>query len=80
MKIVPSRRPRPDRDRLLARLPPIEHHPRAEEERLLEQSGLARVLPLLAGVDQEAEYRLCRELAEHLLGEVPEPPEVTSES
>ncbi|MDX2543290.1 hypothetical protein ACOT81_43635 [Streptomyces sp. WI04-05B] len=60
---------------LLDRLPPIEHRPAPDQDQLLEQASLARVLLLMARVDQETEYRLCRELAEHALGEVPEPGE-----
>ncbi|MFJ5047189.1 hypothetical protein [Streptomyces sp. NPDC088719] len=61
---------------LLDRLPPVEHRPAPDEEQLFEQAGLARVLMLLVKVDQESEYLLCRKLAEHALGAVPDPGEV----
>ena len=38
-----------------------------------EQASIAKVLLLMVRVNQEAEYLLCRELAEHSLGRVPEP-------
>lgn len=80
-RYLPARRPRTERRRtadhgaLLDRLPPVEHKPAPDQDQLLEQASLARVLLLLVRVDQEAEYRLCRDLAEHALGEVPEPGE-----
>jgi hypothetical protein len=65
-----------DRGALLDRLPRVEHQPEADEEQLFEQAGLARVLMLLVKVNQESEYLLCRELAEHALGAVPDPGEM----
>ncbi|MFJ9112205.1 hypothetical protein [Streptomyces sp. NPDC102283] len=61
---------------LLDRLPPVEHRPAPDEEQLFEQAGPARVLMLLVKVNQESEYLLCRKLAEHALGTVPDPGEV----
>ena len=58
---------------LLDRLPPVEHRPAADEDSLFEQASLARALLLLVKVDQDAEYLLCRQLAEHALGSVPDP-------
>ncbi|MFF4500746.1 hypothetical protein [Streptomyces sp. NPDC001401] len=75
--LVPWRRRTADRAALLDRLAPVEHRPAADEEQLFEQAGLAQVLLLMVKVDQEAEYLLCRELAEHALGSVPDPGEVT---
>jgi hypothetical protein len=74
--LLPWRSRAADRAALLDRLPPVEHRPAADEEQLFEQAGLAQVLLLMVKVDQEAEYRLCRELAEHALGSVPDPGEV----
>ncbi|MEU9211257.1 hypothetical protein AB0D27_25780 [Streptomyces sp. NPDC048415] len=74
-ELVPGRGRIADRAALLDRLAPVEHRPAADEEQLFEQAGLARVLLLMVKVDQEAEYLLCRELAEHALGSVPEPGE-----
>jgi hypothetical protein len=73
--IVPRRRPPLDRERLVERLPPVEYHRDAEEEQLFEQASLAQSLLLMVKVDQEAEYVLCREVAEHALGSLPDPPE-----
>ncbi|WP_406503500.1 hypothetical protein [Streptomyces sp. NBC_00212] len=76
---MPRKHPQADRAGLLDRLPPVEHKPAADEDQLFEQSSLARVLLLLVKVDQEAEYLLCRELAEHALGTVPDPGETPQE-
>ena len=63
-----------DKLELLRRLSPVE----AEEEAdLLEEEfrtvSLASAMLFLAELDHEHEYRLCRSVAQHLLGEVPEP-------
>ncbi|TLQ42084.1 hypothetical protein [Streptomyces marianii] len=73
--LLPGRRRTADHGGLLDRLPPVEHRPAADEDQLFEQASLARVLLLMVKVDQESEYLLCRELAEHALGAVPEPGE-----
>jgi hypothetical protein len=63
-----------DRRALLERLPPIEYDPGDEaDEQEFERASLARALLNLAEVDQEREYLLCRSVADHLLGEIPEP-------
>ena len=68
------RRMRPvDLDGLLDRLPPVQYRAAADDDRLFEQASIAKVLLLMVRVNQEAEYLLCRELAEHSLGRVPEP-------
>ena len=46
------------------------------QEDQLEQMSLAAALLALAEINHEREYALCRTLAEHLLGEVPEPDDV----
>jgi hypothetical protein len=74
--LVPRRRGLLDRARILDRLPPLEYRQTPEEERLFDQASLARVLLVMAKVDQESEYRLCREVAEHALGSVPDPGEI----
>jgi hypothetical protein len=61
-----------DRRELLDRLPAVE--PEADAGgREFEHASLGRALLNLVGLDQEREYALCRECAEHLLGQVPEP-------
>lgn len=70
-----GRRPTVDHGALLDRLPPVEHKPAPDADQLFEQASLARVLLLMVRADQEAAYRLCRDLAEHALGSVPEPGE-----
>jgi hypothetical protein len=66
-----------DKRELLQRLPAIE----LDEDddagtRDFEQASLARALLNLVAVDQEREYALCRSVAQHLLGEIPEPDDV----
>ncbi|MFD6168954.1 hypothetical protein [Streptomyces coeruleorubidus] len=75
--LLPGRGRTADRAALLDRLPAVESRPAADEKQLFEQAGLARVLLLMAKVDQESEYLLCRRLAEHALGTVPDPGEVS---
>ncbi|GAA2785384.1 MULTISPECIES: hypothetical protein [Nonomuraea] len=68
-----ARRRRLDRERLLDRLEPVTHRPQPDDQRLFEQSSIGRVLLLLVKVDQEQEYQLCRDVAERVLGHVPDP-------
>lgn len=69
-----SGRSRIDRDKLLRGLPVIEPpEEEAADAGEFEQASLAGALLMLVGVDQESEYVLCRKVAEHLLGEIPEP-------
>lgn len=75
--LVPRRRRLLDRGRLLDRLAPLEYRQTAEEERLFDQASLARVLLVMMRVDQDGEYRLCRQVAERALGSVPDPSEIT---
>ncbi|GGY00901.1 hypothetical protein GCM10010358_63560 [Streptomyces minutiscleroticus] len=69
----PARRHGADPAGLLDRLPPVEHRPAADEDELFQQAPLGQVLLLMVRIDQETEYRLCRDLAEHALGSVPDP-------
>jgi hypothetical protein len=43
------------------------------EEGSLEQMSLASSILALAEINHEREYDICRSLAQHLLGKVPEP-------
>jgi hypothetical protein len=45
----------------------------SSEQSHLEQMSLAGALLVLAEINHEREYALCRAAAEHLLGKVPEP-------
>ncbi|MFE0099023.1 hypothetical protein [Streptomyces sp. NPDC059009] len=73
MRIIPRRRPRLDRGPLLDQLPPVEYRRSADEQELFEEASLAHALLLMLKVDQEAEYLLCREVAERAIGSVPGP-------
>jgi hypothetical protein len=76
-----SARPRLDRGELVRRLPPIEYRRAPDEQQLFDEASLPTSLPLMLELDQEAEYLLCREVAERALGSVPAPhelPEMTS--
>lgn len=58
----------------LEKLEPIVYDEKAfSEEGLLEQMSLASALLALAEINHDREYALCRAVAEHLLGKVPEP-------
>ncbi|HEY7544257.1 MAG TPA: hypothetical protein VID27_05210 [Blastocatellia bacterium] len=59
---------------LLEKLERIKYEKEDEREQShLEQMSLAGSLLLLAEINHEREYALSRAVAEHLLGEVPEP-------
>jgi len=63
-----------DKRKWLERLDRVEYSAKDEEEGMrFERMGMAGALLLLAKIDPENEYMLCRQLAEHLLGNVPEP-------
>lgn len=64
---------------LLDRLPPVEYQPSADEDQLFDQASIAQVLLLLLKIDQESEYLLCRRLAGHVLGSVPEPADLAKD-
>jgi hypothetical protein len=66
-------RPELDRERLVQRLPPVEYRRAADEQQLFDEASLPRSVPLMLKIDQEAEYLLCREVAERALGSVPDP-------
>ena len=68
-----TRPPSVDRDRLVGLLPPVEYHRETDERQLFDEAALPAALPLMLKLDQEAEYLLCRAVAERALGSVPEP-------
>lgn len=64
----------------LERLDRIKHE--STDDRPLEavdQLGMAGALLALADLDHEHQYNLCRSVAEHLLGDLPEPDDVDLE-
>ncbi len=70
-----SNRSRLDKAALLRRLEPIKYEPsnkENEDDEAVEVS-LGDSLLTLTGIKHEQEWQLCREVALHLLGEVPEP-------
>jgi hypothetical protein len=57
---------------------------RYEEKKDLEEGGLGQMslassILALAEINHEREYDICREVAQHLLGEVPEPDDADME-
>ncbi|TYK43652.1 hypothetical protein [Actinomadura decatromicini] len=71
--MTPWERPTLDRERLVRRLPPVEYHRSPDEQQLFDEASLPKSLPLMLRLDQEAEYLMCREVAEETLGAVPDP-------
>ena len=68
---------KPDRTALLEDLDPIAYD--KDEDRGMEQLAhlsLGNALLVLAEIDHGREYELCRSLAAHLLGSVPEPDDI----
>ena len=66
-----------DRKALLARLDPVGQGD--DDEQLmaeLEQLNMAGSLLLLANINPEQEYNVCRAVAQHLLGVVHEPEDI----
>jgi hypothetical protein len=51
----------------------VEYRRAPDEQQLFDEASLPASLPLMLKLDQEAEYLLCREVAERALGSVPEP-------
>lgn len=63
-----------DRMALLERLERVKYEKEeGREQGQMEQMSFAASLLLLAEINHEREYALCRDVAEHLLGEAPEP-------
>lgn len=67
-----------DKIAILQRLERIEYK-KDESDNELEQMGLPSVLLILAEINHEKEYLLCRSIAENLLGFVPEPDEIETD-
>ena len=62
---------------MLEQLERIQYEPKVGEDTVeLSQMSLADSLLLLAELDHEREYALCRAVAQHLLGQVPEPDDI----
>lgn len=62
-----------DRAALLEELERVQYRREAREAGPMGQMSMADALLALAEIDNEREYQLCRLVAEHLLGKVPEP-------
>lgn len=63
-----------DRELLLRRLDPVVYEPdKKRQDAQLNQMDIGEALQLLAELKHEREWELCRSVAKHLLGEVPEP-------
>ncbi len=70
---------KPDKIAWLKKLEPVTYDAREDVEGSpLEQMNLAPSLLALAEINHESEYKLCCKLAEHFLGEVPEPDDADS--
>jgi hypothetical protein len=66
-----------NKEKLLQALPEIRYEKGKEAQRnFLEKMSMDRALLALLRIDHEHEYALCRSLAEHILGSVPEPDEI----
>jgi hypothetical protein len=62
------------KQRCLAKLERIEPaEAKMEDDELFDQMKFEQSLLLLAKIDHEKEYELCRRVAMHLLGEIPDP-------
>jgi hypothetical protein len=69
-----------DKTALLERLKPVEpEKDRKGAESHLRKISLASALLFLAEIDHPRELELCRAVAEHFLGSVPEPEEIDIE-
>ncbi|WP_194891423.1 hypothetical protein [Catenulispora pinisilvae] len=71
--LLSGRMPTVDLPAVLATLPKVEHHAGSDDDRLFEEASIGKVLLLMLRVSQESEYLLCRQVAEHALGSVPDP-------
>lgn len=70
----------PDKTRLLERLPKVNYSRKSDQESdAADQMSLVACMLGLAQLTPEREFLLCNRLAEHLLGEVPGPPEMDFE-
>jgi len=66
-----------DKKKLLERLDHVKYEQKPEESRQkLSKVSLGAAMLTLAGINAEGEYSLCHRVVEHLLGEVPAPPEI----
>jgi hypothetical protein len=66
-----------DKEMLLGRLERVSYKQKPEDSRQrLSKVSLGSALLTLANISAEDEYLLCNRVAEHLIGEVPNPPEV----
>jgi hypothetical protein len=69
-----------DKRALIEKLPRIKYVPDARRDQdRFDHVSLAGTLLMLAEITHESEYALCRSLAEHLLGAVPEPDDAAVE-
>lgn len=72
--------PHLDRTALLSKLEPVQPDEGDEQDKgRLRRISLAMALLSLAELDHEHEYQLCRSVANHLLGTVPEPEDLDLE-
>lgn len=71
--LLSGRMPEVDLPAVMAALPKVEHRAVADDDRLFEEASIGKVLLLMLRVTQESEYLLCRQVAEHALGSVPDP-------
>jgi hypothetical protein len=62
-----------DHASLLERLDRVKYEKEDQEQDQLEQMSLSSALLALAQINHDREYTLCRQVAEQLLGKVPEP-------
>ena len=69
-----------DREALLKKLPPVKYE-KSEEKKssFLEKMSLEKTLLALLEIDHEHEYELCKSVARHVLGYIPEPDDVDLE-
>ena len=65
-----------DKRALLAELEKIEPPQKAEgADAMLQKISMTAALPALTEIDHDREFQLCQNVARHLLGKVPEPPD-----
>lgn len=67
-----------DRKKLLRRLEPVKYKTdNKSTDDQLQHMSMAGALLALAEIDHDREYTLCAKVARHLLGNVPEPDDVS---